>query len=215
MLLLQTVASPIAVFRLLRLHPRWATAAILLSSLHALLTILPALFQRNAVVQVPVISSAVLLVVFWMFFKWISATMVLHFLILLKKSGENSKTFKKALTVVIHSSVVQTLSWVVAALLGVFLLVLGYSTRFGFVSFASLGIVCSSFPIPKLLSSYLMRIDIFSIWHLFLLTIGTRTVFSVSSRTAFLLASIVWLFLSTAQIAMQEYLKFATAAYLN
>ncbi|MBM4169236.1 MAG: hypothetical protein FJ215_08785 [Ignavibacteria bacterium] len=208
MVLLKTIIRPTIAFRYLRLNPTWVKAAAFILSLHSLLVILPALSREDITPPLTVMSMAVLMVNLWMVFKWISAAAILSlFVILVKQSNEGLSMYKKGLSVVIHSSIVQSLGVVVSAFLGIAFWLLGISTTFGFASFPSASTILPFIPIGSVPFLMLTRVNVFSIWNLFALTIGIATLFSFNRRKAFLSAFIVWLFLLTAQIAVQEFLK--------
>lgn len=212
-LLCQTIIKPTAAFRLLKTHGKWTVAAVFLLLLQVLLILLPAVLNIKEVFPLPVLIVASTIAVFLICCKWFSAAEILNLFLLLVQQKRKSQTFKDALIVIIYSSAVQSFSTVISAVLGILLWLLGASNRFEFISFISIRDVLPWSSMPEMITLLLARVNIFSLWYLFVLTVGIITFFSLRVHTALCSSIVIWLFSVFAQITIQTVFKIAITNY--
>lgn len=204
-LLFGALMSPASTFRLLRTRSSWVGAATVLAIVQIVLVLLPA-FLGEAPIPVPVVGAVGVIVLLWVFLKWILSAGVLHSLSLLIGTDSPPRSFHDALVVIVYSSAIYSLASIVSAVLGVLRWVIGWTDRFQFTSILSARTAFEVFPVTETLS-LLAQVNIFSVWYLVVLTIAIARVYFFKVRTAFLLASSVWFFLLIIQTATRELLK--------
>lgn len=194
------------------MQPNWVAAATLLALLHVIIALLPALFDKRYI-PFPVVAAVGIIVLLWMFLKWILSAGILCSFCFSLCGDSLSRSFRDALIVVVYSSTVNSLALSLSAGFGMVQWITGKTDRFQFVSFLSAKTACQSLPMGETLSSILGQVNIFAGWYLLVLTIGIMTVYSLKVRTAFLFGFTIWFFWMVIQSGIQDLLKLLIASF--
>ncbi len=198
--------KPTSTFRLLRTRSSWAPAATCLVTVQIFLIALPALFTQTPI-SVSVVVTAGMIVLLWMYVKWILSAVLLHSFVLFLGVNSTSRGFQDALVVNVYSSAVYIFASCISGVVGALRWVVGLTDRFQFVSFVSVRSVLEEVLMTEIVSALLSQVNFFSIWYLSVLTIAVTTVYSLKVRTAILFSGFIWIFVLMIHATTRSFLN--------